>query len=53
LRRLERLDDFILLDIGLTRDDLHYGLKLPYDLDPIAEIMVHRDRRLGRGLRHK
>lgn len=52
LRRLERLDDYILHDIGLTRDDLRHGLKLPYDVDPIAEVMAYRDRRVVRGVRH-
>jgi len=53
LRRLEALDDFILNDIGLTRDDLRHGLKLPYDLDPIAEVIAYRERRAVRGVRHK
>jgi len=53
LRRLELLDDFILHDIGLTRDDLRHGLKLPYDVDPIAELMTYRERRVARGVRHK
>jgi uncharacterized protein YjiS (DUF1127 family) len=53
LRRLELLDDYILHDIGLTRDDLRQGLRLPHDMDPIAEVMLYRDRRMARGVRHK
>lgn len=53
LRRLEKLDDHILRDVGLTRDDLRYGLKLPYDVDPIAELMQFREQRATRGIRHK
>jgi uncharacterized protein YjiS (DUF1127 family) len=53
LRRLELLDDYILHDIGLTRDDLRQGLRLPRDMDPIAEVMAYRDGRLPRGGRHK
>lgn len=52
LRKLSALDDYLLNDIGLTRDDLRYGLKLPYDIDPILEISAIRDRRMARGVRH-
>lgn len=53
LRRLEQLDDYILADIGLTRDDLTYGQRLPIEVDPIAELVRHRDTRVARGVRHK
>jgi uncharacterized protein YjiS (DUF1127 family) len=51
LRRLEHLDDYLLNDIGLTRDDLRAGLRLPYDVDPIDEIARLRDQRMRRGVR--
>jgi uncharacterized protein YjiS (DUF1127 family) len=51
LLRLERLDDYILSDIGLTRDDLHYGARLPLDVDPIAELARIRRERMAKGLR--
>ena len=53
LRKLSGLDDYLLNDIGLTRDDLRHGLKLPYDVDPITEMTAIRDQRLGRGTRRK
>ena len=52
LRSLSRLDDYLLNDIGLTRDDLRHGMSVPRDLDPIAEVMAARQYRLGRGARH-
>lgn len=52
LRRLETLDDYLLNDIGLTRDDLRYGLKLPADVDPIDELQRIREVRMRRGVRH-
>lgn len=53
LRNLEQFDDYILSDIGLTRGDLRYGQSLPYDVDPIAELMQFRERRVSKGVRHK
>jgi uncharacterized protein YjiS (DUF1127 family) len=38
LRHLERFDDYLLADIGLTRDDLRYGQSLPWDVDPVSEL---------------
>ena len=54
LRKLEDLDEHILMDIGLTRADLILAQKLPLDVDPISEI--GRQARLetySRGVRHK
>jgi uncharacterized protein YjiS (DUF1127 family) len=54
LRKLEELDDHMLMDIGVTRAELVYAQKLPLDIDPIGE--VGRQARLetySRGLRHK
>ena len=53
LRKLEQFDDYILSDIGLTRDDLRHGQSLPHDVDPIAELMRFRDRRAVKGRRYK
>ena len=51
LRNLQTLDDYILNDIGLTRDDLRFGLLLPYDVDPIDELLRVREQRSRRGVR--
>ena len=54
LRRLEAFDDHMLMDIGLTRDDLIHAQYLPLDIDPVYELM-RKDtaRRAKRGGRHK
>lgn len=51
LRRLETLDDYMLGDIGLTRDDLYYGQSLPSQVDPIAELVRVREQRIKRGMK--
>lgn len=51
LRRLEQLDDYMLNDIGLSRDDLRLAQRLPFDVDPIDEMARLRDRRLRKGIR--
>ena len=51
LRRLEQLDDYMLNDIGLTRDDLRHAMRLPYDVDPIDEMARVREQRMRRGVR--
>lgn len=38
LRGVEDLDDRLLADIGVTRNDLGEVLNLPLSLDPIAEL---------------
>jgi uncharacterized protein YjiS (DUF1127 family) len=53
LRRLEDLEDHLLMDIGLTRADLVYAQKLPLAVDPMAEIGRRARHRPSRGLRHK
>ncbi len=51
LKRLEQLDDYMLNDIGLSRADVRYALKLPYDVDPVDEMMRLQDQRIRRGVR--
>lgn len=51
LRSLEQLEDYMLMDIGLTRADLIYAQKLPLDVDPLSEIA--RQARFPKGARHK
>ena len=51
LRDLMALDDYLLNDIGLTRDDLRFGLNLPRDVDPIDELIRVRNVDLVRGRR--
>jgi uncharacterized protein YjiS (DUF1127 family) len=53
LRKLEQFDDYILSDIGLTRGDLRHGQSLPYDVDPMVELLRLRSRRVPKGQRHK
>jgi uncharacterized protein YjiS (DUF1127 family) len=54
LRKLEDLDDHMLMDIGLTRADLVHAQKLPLDVDPISEVgRQARIQLYSRGLRHK
>ncbi len=38
LHRLEELDDHILDDIGLTRDELTRALRLPLVVNPLQEL---------------
>ena len=51
LRKFQDLDDYLLNDIGLSRDDLRFGLNLPYDVDPVDELLRVRERRMRRGVR--
>lgn len=51
LRELRSLDDYLLADIGLTRDELHAVLRLPLTVDPVRElerknIVIRRARRI-------
>jgi uncharacterized protein YjiS (DUF1127 family) len=48
LRCLQAFDDYMLADIGLTRDDLYFGLRLSSGTDVIAEMNRIRDQRIGR-----
>ena len=43
LRKLRDLDDYLLADIGITRDDLEEVLRMPLTLDPSWEC-VRRSR---------
>jgi uncharacterized protein YjiS (DUF1127 family) len=42
LRKLQDLDDHLLFDIGLTRDDIDRALRLPLSIDPIGEFSRRR-----------
>lgn len=48
LRRVDDLDDHILSDIGVTRDELRAALKLPLSVDPIWELNSQARRRRSR-----
>ncbi|MCX7344245.1 MAG: DUF1127 domain-containing protein [Alphaproteobacteria bacterium] len=52
LSRLQAMDDYLLHDIGLTRDDLRWGLSLPSSCDVAHALSERRDGRLRRGVRH-
>ena len=51
LKRLEQLHDYLLNDIGLSRDDVRHALHLPYDVDPIDEMARIREQRIRRGVK--
>ena len=48
---LNKLNDYQLNDIGLSRDDLRQLQGLPYDLDPFEEMSRLQESRARRGLR--
>jgi uncharacterized protein YjiS (DUF1127 family) len=52
LSRLQAMDDYLLHDIGLTRDDLRWGLSLPSSCDVAHALSERRDGRQRRGVRH-
>ncbi len=45
LRRIEDMDDHILADIGVNRDDLRSALRLPLTVDPVWELNRQAHRR--------
>lgn len=45
LRRVDELDDHILQDIGVSRDDLRVALNLPLAVDPVEELRRRLRRR--------
>lgn len=51
LKGLDRLDDYMLNDIGLTRADLRFIMRLPYDIDPLDEMTRIREQRMRKGVR--
>lgn len=51
LRTLERFDDYMLSDIGLTRGDLRHLRGLPLDVDLTHEMDRLRESRSRRGVR--
>jgi uncharacterized protein YjiS (DUF1127 family) len=53
LAAIEKLDDYMLNDIGLTRDDLRSLRGLPLDVDMLDEMMRLRDRRSLKGVRRR
>ena len=38
LAKLDDLDDHLLADLGITRNDLHWALHLPFAVDPAIEL---------------
>jgi uncharacterized protein YjiS (DUF1127 family) len=48
LRKLRDLDDFLLHDIGLVRDEIDKALRLPLTVDPLRHLI---DRSHSRGTR--
>ena len=53
LSRIGALDDHLLHDIGLTREDLALTLSAPLDVDPVGEIYRLRRPAPVRGERHR
>ena len=53
LKAVEQLDDYMLNDVGLTRDDLRRLRRMPLDVDLVAEMARLRDSRAGRGVRRR
>ena len=51
LRTLERFDDYMLSDIGITRGDLRHLRGLPLDVDLGHEMDRLRESRSRRGVR--
>ncbi|MGE3874819.1 MAG: DUF1127 domain-containing protein [Parvibaculaceae bacterium] len=51
LRQLEQLDDHVLMDIGLTRDELIRVQRSPLGVDPVTQLLSVKP--VSRGLRHK
>jgi uncharacterized protein YjiS (DUF1127 family) len=51
LREVERFDDYMLSDIGLTRDDLIRLRRMPLDVDLVSEMSRMRESRARRGVR--
>ncbi|WP_421696424.1 DUF1127 domain-containing protein [Aestuariivirga sp.] len=51
LRTLERFDDYMLNDIGLTHGDLRHLRGLPLDVDLSHEMDRIRESRARRGVR--
>jgi uncharacterized protein YjiS (DUF1127 family) len=51
LRTLEKFDDYMLSDIGLTRGDLRHLRQLPLDVDLPHEMERLRETRSRRGVR--
>ncbi len=45
LTKVAELDDHLLADIGLKREDVRWALDLPFSHDPMPELL----RRTGRG----
>ena len=52
LYKLQQLDDYLLFDIGLTRDDLRWGMSLPSDCDISISLAERREGRMRKGVRH-
>jgi len=53
LRQLRDLDDYLLADIGLTRDELSAAMRLPLTVDPVWELSRKGRHSLVIGHRHR
>lgn len=51
LTRLTELDDHLLADIGLTREDVRLALDLPFSHEPVQELQKRALRNRARGWR--
>ena len=45
VRRLETLDDYLLRDIGVTREELHWAAGLPLSVNAALELEERATRR--------
>ena len=53
LNRLQELDDHMLDDIGLRREDIDASLQQPLSIDPVWDINHRARLRHVRGSRHR
>ena len=51
LRQITELDDHLLCDIGVTREDVRWALELPFSYDPGLELQRRALRNRTRGWR--
>ena len=51
LMRLSEVDDHLLADIGVTREDVRWALDLPFSHDPGLELQRRAMRNRARGWR--
>ena len=51
LKQITELDDHLLCDIGVTREDVRWALDLPFSYDPGLELQRRALRNRARGWR--